>query len=189
MINLLPDEQKRDIRAARTNVILARYNLITALAVALLLAFCWLFYVLLQANQQKALALSNDNNQRAAALGDVRAAADTYRKNLTTANQVLSSSVSYTDIIIAITKLVPKDVILDNLSLSPASLTQPTQFQAHATNYDTAEQLKRNFQSSKLFKNVFFVTLTASPPGSSGASRYAVSITMSAQLDPKGLGQ
>jgi len=189
MINLLPDEQKHDIRAARTNVILLRYNFITLLAIGLLLAFCWLFYVLLQANQQRALALSNDNGQKAATLSNVRKEADTYRQNLTTANQILSGSTGYTDMIVAITKLLPKGVVLDTLSLSTTSLTQPTQFQAHATSYDTAEQLKQNFQSSELFKNVYFVSLTAADQSTGSPTKYPVSLTLSAQLDPKGLTQ
>lgn len=188
MINLLPDEQKRDIRAARTNVILARYNLVTALAVCLFLAFWWLFHILLQTNEQRALSLSQDNSQKAAALGNVRSAADAYRKNLTTASQVLNGSVSYTDIIIAITKLLPQGVILDNLTLSPTNLTQPTQFQAHVASYDVAEKLKQSFEDSKLFKNVFFVSLTSSQ-SSGSAQKYPVSVTMSAQLEPQGLKQ
>jgi hypothetical protein len=183
MINLLPEQEKRDVYAARTNVILLRYNLVTVAAIFVIAAFCLAFYVTLYNNQQEAVAEIHDNNQHSASLSSVKTAANDYRSNLTLAKTILNNSLSYTDVIIAITKLLPDGVVLDSLSLSSISFTQQTTFSAHTTSYATAEQLKQSFQSSKIFSNVYFQTLGTSS-GSGGISgKYPVSVSLTATLN------
>ncbi len=185
MINLLPDETKRDIRAARMNVILLRYNLLAAGAAALMVLVCLIFYVILQDNQSQALNTTNDNNAKAASFASVRKEANEYRDNLTLASKIIDNGVSYTNVIIAITKLIPSGVILDNLTLSAQTFSQQTTFAGHAKSYEAAAKLKESFQNSKIFSDVYFQSLTTSGPSTNGGgsnNAYPIVLSLSAKL-------
>ena len=188
MINLLPDETKKEVRAARMNVILLRYNLFTLGALALLLVFCLAFYIILHANQSSAESTSSDNSVKAASFSSVRQEADSYRNNLSIAKQILNNSVSYTNVVFEITKLLPSGVILDGISLSASNFGSQTVFTAHAKGYAEAAQLKANFQASPLFQDankkstVYFQSLSDdSKQGANGL--YPISISISATLN------
>lgn len=185
MINLLPTEVKRDIRAARMNVILLRYNMLTLGGVVLLALFCLLFYVILHNQQAVAAATNSDNTAKAASYATVQQQADQYRQNLSIAKQIFANSVNYTDIINSITTLIPHGVILTNLNLSQATFNQQTVFTAQAKTYDDAIALKQSFQSSKLFSNVYLQSVS-STPGGGGTEDYPVSVTISAKFNKTG---
>ncbi len=180
MINLLPDDVKRDIRAARMNVVLVRYMLLTFSMLILLVGFCLLFYVILHATQSKAVTTNEDNTVKAASLSSVRKSAEDYKNNLTLAGKILDNGVNYTSVIFAMTKLLPSGVVLDGINLSAADFGQQTTFSAHAKTYDKAKELKQNLQNSKLYTNVFFQNLTDSGVASSA---YPITVTISAKLN------
>ncbi len=191
MINLLPDDRKREIRAARANVLLLRYNFLTLGVVIALAILCGGSLFILQNNKQNALATISENEGKTSTLADVRKAADEYRQNLVLAGKIVDNGVSYTDIVISITKLMPDGAVLDGLSLGAAagsgtagSPTATTQqqivFQAQSKDYATAEKLKTSFQSSSLFSNVYFQGLTSD---AKSGGKYPVKITMSANLN------
>lgn len=182
MINLLPDDTKRDIKAARMNVTLLRYNFFTALAVAGLALACLAFYAMLGASQSLAISKSNDNSIKAESFNDIRKQADEYRANLAIANKVLGNSVNYTSVIFTITKLLPSGVVLDSLNLNAADFGQQTTFSARAKSYADATRLKESFQNSKVFTNVYLQSLTDSS-SEQGAAAYPVTVVISAKLN------
>lgn len=188
MINLLPDDRKREVRAARANVLLLRYNFLTLGVVIALAILCVGSLFILQNNKQNALATIAENEGKTSTLADVRKAADEYRQNLVLAGKIIDNGVSYTDIVIGITKLMPDGTVLDGLSLgaaasagiaAPSAATQQIVFQAQSKDFATAEKLKTSFQSSPMFSNVYFQGLSADPNG----GRYPVKVTMSAKLN------
>ena len=181
MINLLPDEEKRNIRAGRMNVVLLRYNIMILVAIIILVLFSVMFWVVLHATQSAAVSTSNENNSEASSYTNVRQDAVNYTKNLAVAKTIFSNAIGYTDIINSITKLVPSGVVMDSLNLSDSTFGQQSSFSAHARNYESATKLKENFQSSKLFSNVFFQALTVG--GSSPDIKYPVSFVISAKLN------
>jgi Tfp pilus assembly protein PilN len=188
MINLLPDDTKRDIEAARTNVLLFRYNILTIVGLAGLALICAAFYVVLNMNESSSVTKSNDNSSKAAAYNNVRKAADDYRQNLTIANQILNNSVNYTSVVFAITKLLPQGVVLDSLNLKAADFGKQITFSTHAKSYAQATQLKENFQKSNMFTNVYFQNITqATDAQATGA--YPFAVDLSAQLNKTAMQQ
>jgi len=182
MINLLPDDYKKDIRTARANVVLLRYNILMLVSVAVLVVICIAFYFILTISQASAVSRNTENSSKASSFQEVRTAADEYRSNLSVANSVLSNSVNYTTVIFEITKLLPSGVVLDTISLSASDFGKQMVFATHAKSYSHATQLKESFQSSKLFSNVYFQNITdTSSPDSNEA--YPVAVTLSAQLN------
>lgn len=188
MINLLPDETKRDIKAARSNVVLLRYNLLTVIAAGCLVIVCAFFFFVLSNDKSNAVSKNSENQAKAASYASTKAAANEYKQNLATAKTILDKSVDYTSTIFEISKLLPPGVVLDGLTLTADDFGKQKTFTANAKSYADATKLKENFQNSKLFTNVFFQTInnqnvSSSQSSSSTDSAYPVQVVLSAQLN------
>src|SRR5262245_29854599 len=115
MINLLSPEQKRDIRAARTNVMLVHYStmllLLGMLVGAVYAAGFWLVN-----NDEKAvnekLATQSD---RTKVYAQAEKQADTFRSDLAIAKSILSKETSYSTFLITLAKDIPSGTVLTNL--------------------------------------------------------------------------
>lgn len=182
MINLLPDDTKRDIRAARMNVVLLRYNMLTIAAIGLLLVICLFFYVILGVNQSSSVSKTTDNSAKAKSFDSVRKEAEEYSSNLSIANKILNNGVNYTNIIFAITELLPDGVVLDSINLNASDFGRQTTFAAHAKTKEKALELKENFQKSSVFSNVYFENVTDSSAEQQPVP-YPISVTVSAKLE------
>lgn len=188
MINLLPDTMRQDIKAARSNVILLRYNILTISAAIGLLLVCLLFFFILSANQSNAVNQNNENELKAAAYGPTKQAAEEYKANLATAKTILDRNVEYTSTIFEIVKLLPQGVILDGISLKAGDFGKQTSFSASAKTIEQATQLKENFQNSKMFTNVHFQSVNSanaanSTDGAAASTSYPVQVVLNVQLN------
>lgn len=181
MINLLPDEDKREFRAARTNVLLLRYNFLLVIVAAFLLAACALVYAALTAGKANAEATSEQNISRAAAYEPVKKQADEYRTNLKVAKQILDNEVIYTDLVFAITNLLPNGTTLDDLMLNSSTFGAQTTINAHAKSYEAATALKTAFENSNLFQDVHFQTISTGT-GESSNPAYPLSVTINVTI-------
>lgn len=179
MINLLPENSKKELRAARMNVVLVRYTILTISAVGFLLVAQVGFYAYLASTKANAEAANTDNQTKAAAYDSVKKEAAEYRKNLSIAKQIFGNQINYTSLVFGITELLPQGVILDSLNISGKDLGSQTTLTAHAKSYDAATQLKQNFEQSKLFENVYFQSLNAAE-GTNTA--YPIDISISVKL-------
>lgn len=182
MINLLPDDNKRQIRAARMNVILLRYNFFVLITIAALCIICVFFYLFLHNNQSSAQSKSSENSAKAATYAKTRAAADEYRSNLSVASNILANEVNYTNTIFTITKLLPSGVVLDGLSINSTDFGKQLSFSAHAQSVERATKLKQNFEESKAFSNVYLQNVTDDATSGSKTA-YPVAVTISAKLN------
>lgn len=162
MINLLPDVNKKELRAARTNVVLLRYNILTLITVAVLLLIIGGFYAYLAATKITAEASYAESQEKASAFSDTKKQADEYRSNLATAKQILDNRVNYTSVVLGITELLPKGVVLDSITLTQQDFGNQTTISTSAANYDAITQLKKNFETSDIFSNVHFQSITQS---------------------------
>lgn len=182
MINLLPDTHKKEFRAARANVILLRYNFVLLGTAAFLLFAGLIVYIVL--NNSKAIAESTNtaNSLRASEFASTRKATDEYRKNLETAKKILNNEVIYTDLAFAITNLLPKGVTLDSLELDSKDFGAPTLLNAHAKDYAAVSELKRVFESSSLFSDVHFQTISVSSNDTSSPG-YPIGVIINVTLN------
>lgn len=161
MINLLPPEEKRQIRAARSNSLLFRYNVFSLGALIFLLAATAVTYLFLTSVQNRAEQTISDSQSRVSQYQDVRMEADTFKKDLATAKQILDREVTYTNVILQISRLLPSGVVLEQLDLDASTFGTPTTLTAKAKSNAAALQLKEAFQSSPLFEDVHFRTITS----------------------------
>lgn len=192
MINLLPDNDKREIRAARSNVMLLRYNFLLFGVAAFILVSGLIVYALLSNSKNAAEVATEANTSRAAQYATTRTQADEYRKNLSTAQQILDNEVIYTDLVFEITKLLPTGVILNNLDLDAKEFGTATLISASVKDFTAVEALKQSFEKSAIMSDVHFQTITntavsaanGQAQGSSAQnSAYPISVSISVTLN------
>lgn len=177
MINLLPDEAKKQIRAGRTNIVLMKYLLTVGIGMIFLLAILIGAYFILQGTKNNAEIILNDNTSRAGAYSSVQTQATSLRSSLSTVKTILNQEVVYTKIITSIAHSVPSGVVLETVALSPTTFGQPITLQLHAKTTADAIALKQQFQSSPLFSGVTFQSLSSA--SSTQADNYPISATLS----------
>ncbi|RYF28904.1 MAG: hypothetical protein EOO17_03640 [Chloroflexi bacterium] len=182
MINLLPESQKKELKAARTNVTLLRYNIFMIVGLALLTLMCGLFFVILLENKRVATVNNADNVEKAKGYNDVKKSADEYKANLATAKKILDNEVTYTDTVFAIAGAMPRGVVLDSLSLSAQDFGSQVSLTAKARDIATATKLKQQFQTSKVFSNVYFQTITKETTEGQ-ASAYPIAVNISVKIN------
>lgn len=176
MINLLPDTEKRELRAARTNSLLIRYNVALIASVLFLgLALTVVYYYLALAKGNAEITIS-ENKAKAGNFAAVESEAQLFRNNLSVAQQILDKEVSYSTVILAIANVMPSGTILDKLGLNSSDFGKPTTLVAQARSYDAALSLKDSFQKSPLFSDVHFQSITANPAAE--ASGYAFTVNL-----------
>jgi len=179
MINLLPDEAKKEIRAARTNIRLRNYLLMLGIGVIFLVGLCFAVYLALDGEKASAEAIINSNRSKSTSYGSVEAQGNMLRTSLTTAKSILDQEVLYSKVITGIAALTPSGVVIDGLSLAPTTFGGPLSLQVYAKSNEAALSLKEKFQSSPLFSSVNFQSLSSS----TAAGAYPVSATLSVVIN------
>ena len=177
MINLLPPEEKRQLRAARTNWLLMRYNLLLIGAVIFLALAIGVAYVYLTAAKANAETVITENKAKVVDFTEVQAEADAFRSNLTTAKQILDNEVVYTKVMLAIAALMPSGTVLDKLNLDSQTFGTQTTLAARTSNYENALKLKEAFQKSPLFTDVHFQSIN-----SGGVAPYPLMVNLNVTI-------
>jgi hypothetical protein len=186
MINLLPDEKKKEIRAGRVNVIIRGYIGMAAVAVAFVGIVLAGTYVTLNVSRSSAQARVDKNEQLTVNYNSVSSEADKFRSNLATAKQILDKEVTYSSLILKIARAVPNGVVLDSLNLDSKTLGTPITLTAHARDKAAAQQLKSSFGNQpQLFSDVHFEQLQFG--GDNGA--YPVTVTLGLVINKEAVKQ
>jgi len=186
MINLLPNETKRQIRAARINVNLIKYLIFSIFAATFLALACattYLFIINTKPVNNNAAITTNQSNSTNYDIAKNQY--DTLLTNFTAAKPVVDQQIAYSTIVTNIAAALPSGVILSNLSLSSSKLGTPLTLQLKAKSTDLEQKIKVNFQNLPMFTNV---TIQSSKSDSSDVSGYPISINLNTVIN-KGLAQ
>ena len=154
MINLLPPETKKQIRAGRTNILLLRYNIMmvaTALFLVGALAVAYYYLAMVASNADRTVA---ENQQRASSFASIRTEAEAFNAQLTDAKTILNSQVNYSKAIMNIASVLPEGTSLDSLKLDSTSFSKPMTLLVNISGETAAKDLIQNFSSSINFTNV-----------------------------------
>lgn len=165
MINLLPPDAKAQLRAARANRLLLRYNFLLLGAFVFLIASLGVVYMYLTSTSANADATIAYNRAKVSDYAAVQSQANTFRQNLATAKQILSSDTAYTKVILEIAQVLPKGVVLDTLSLDAQTFGKPTTLTAKVKDYPTALTLKSSLQNSSVFSDVSIQSIAGGGDG------------------------
>jgi len=176
MINLLPDNVKKEIRSARVNVILIRYIIVIILAFAFLVLLLAGSYVVLTQTKMSAQQTIDSNGTKAAVFSSTKAQVDALSSSLGETKTILDQEVLYSNVLMNIGQQMPAGTVIDKITLDATSFTgTPITLKAYAKTTDDAVALRSKFQSSPIFTNVNFESVSDSAGGISG---YPVSVSM-----------
>lgn len=177
MINLLPPNTKKQMRAARSNVLLLRYNFLLIGALVFVLIAIGGTYFYLDTAKGNAEQLIEDSQTQAGRYASVQQDAESYRQKLATAKQILDQDVAYTKVILEIAKTLPSGVVIDKLSLDAKTFGSPTTFTARARDYQSALNLKDSLSDSSLFYNVSIASMSGG-----GGEGYPININLNVTI-------
>jgi type II secretory pathway pseudopilin PulG len=179
MINLLPKEQQRQLRAARTNVLLFRYSIGMALAVVFIMLATLAAFVLLNNMKQAAENTIESNQTKVGNFGAIQSQADNYRKDLTDAKTLFDSQIQYSKIYLEIARVMPAGTALDSLDLNPKTIGTPLTLPVKIKGESQAASLLTSFQRAAIFNNTAsFGALTINTGDDSGTYPYVITINV-----------
>lgn len=159
MINLLPTEYKRDIRAGRANRLLARYSLLTLLAILVLVIIMGLTWLLLSNIRQENQAKIDESEASTVSLANDIAEVNKFKSNLSVAKQILGQEVNYSAIILRYASAIPHGAIIDHIELDPSVVGTPSTFTARVKEANDAIVLKDTLNTSPYFDNAHFTEI------------------------------
>lgn len=176
MINLLPDDAKRQIRAGRTNVVLVRYIVFLLFAVVFLVVISAAVYLLLMNNKATAEQANKIASSKDSSYLSVQAQANSLRDSLTTAKSILDSEIVYSKVITGIAAALPSGVVIDSLTLDSTKFGTPIELTLHARSTQDALKSRTTFQKSSLLSN--FKLESLSSDGSNSAYPVTANVTV-----------
>lgn len=183
MINLLGSDAKKQIRAARLNVVLMTYCAWGAVTILCILGIFGIGFWLTANERSLAQSQRVQNEQMATQYSDTRSQAQSFANDLVQARSILNSNISFYDLITKLAAVVPNGVILSNLSLGTSGLNTPVAITGRARNYQDVVTLKNNLQSSGIFKSANLTNAASNPVDATTdpvGARYPISLTISA---------
>lgn len=162
MINLLSPVQKEEIKAARLNVQLRKYVLLSSfVAIGIFVVYGIGFYIVINEKDHAQQQLTQDK-AAVTQYQSVQKDAKAYKLNLAIANKVLSSGVSYSNFLTNVALALPSGSVLTDLTLNnlggsttatPAGNGAIT-LRARTTSYGGALQIKDSLEASDIFESV-----------------------------------
>lgn len=162
MINLLSPESKRSIRAARLNVTLRMYLVLTFFVVAGMAGIYGTGFYLVASERSLSEQNKLASEQKLAQYAAATKAAETYRANLAIISRILSSEIVFSSFLTDTAAALPSNTILSNLTLStavkPGVKVGATSLEARAKSYEDVLRLKEFLDASKVFTDVSIVS-------------------------------
>ena len=177
MINLLPPESSKQLRAARHNTILLKYVIGLGIVLGLIVMICLLTLALMRSTELNSTASSEENKQKIARYNKAASEAKTYTENLRMAKSIFASEVSYTVALQRIASSLPAGTVLQSLDLSPSTVGQPITLTVLAKTKDDALKVKDQLEANKVASGITIASLNeggASPANQSSTEAPAV---------------
>lgn len=187
MINLLPPQEKRQILAGQTNVLLWRYCITSLLLAGLLFTITGGVYFIMTRAKADAEATIATSNQAATKYQKTQQQVTEFTSNLATAKTILDKEVRYSQIALKIAQALPPGIVLESLELDAKTFGTPLTVQALGKSYDDALRLKSSFEQSDAFENVNIASVSQSTGEDAGA--YPLSIAMNVTIRPEVIRQ
>lgn len=184
MINLLPDSEKTEIQAARTNILLLRYIAMTILATVGLVVIMQSSSVIISNTRQSAETLIQTNDTEAGIYAETKQQVGELSSKLSSAQLVLDQEIQFSGILTGMAALMPAGTVINKIDLDVDTIQTPATVTVFGTSTDALLVLQAAFQTSPLFQNVEFQSIGDSDGSIPG---YPVSVTMSVTFSKAGV--
>lgn len=181
MINLMPDDIKRELRAARTNVLLVRYMIVISFAALFLLFVLAGSLYLLNQTKLSSQQFIDANDTKAEVFSSTKAQVEALSASLSEARGILDQEILYSNVLINFAQQMPSGAVIDKLTLDGSSFSgTPLTMTVYARTTNDALAVQDRFKSSSYFSDVTFQTVSDSSGGIDG---YPVSATLTLTLN------
>ncbi|HEY8886729.1 MAG TPA: PilN domain-containing protein [Candidatus Microsaccharimonas sp.] len=171
----MPDTIKKEIRSARLNVILGRYIIVILFAFGFLMLLLAGSYLVLTQTKDSAQRIINANSTKADVYSATKAQVQALSTSLSETKTILDQEVLYSNVLMNIGQQMPTGTVLSSITLNSASFAgTPVTLKAYAKTTDDAVALRQKFQSSPIFTNVNFDSVS----DAAGISGYPVGVSM-----------
>ncbi len=154
MINLLPQDQQKEIRAAHTNTLLLRYLVLLVGALVFLFFALVITYFSLDATARQADATKTQNEQAATGYRETQAAATALRSELSAAKALFDNEIRYSKVFVRLSALLPEGTAVGNLSIDDKTFTSPTTLLVYVRGEQEARRLQESFSTSPYISSV-----------------------------------
>ena len=155
MINLLADERKNDIRAARVNVILSRYIAIILMALVFMMAVLFVSYTVLQNTMSTAQTRIDSNDVKADIYSNTKAQVDTLSSKLADTKSTLEQEISYSKVLTTLGQVMPEGTVIGSFELNEASFTgSQMELKTYAKTNEGAVVIAEKLRASPLITQV-----------------------------------
>lgn len=183
MINLLSDDRKAGIRAARTNVLLLRYLTTVVLAFAFIGGAMYISYTLLQQTMRSANQLVSSYDIKADIYSDTKAQVDELAGRLSEAKTIANQEILYSKVLVKIGSVMPAGTVIGDLKLEATNFAStPAHLTVYAKSATEAGNIQSALQSSPLFSQVTLV----STESENGIDGYPVNVSLTILLNRAG---
>lgn len=179
MINLLPYETKKQLKAARNNMILVRYLITLFIAMAFLgLLILGAYYILLDSKNTAEMSIAKVQTNNSSYSPSV-STSSSFNDDLKIANKILNQQTSYSTLLLELAKSIPADTILESpIVINRSTIDLPLTLKAYSKN-STDDSLSKSMQNSKFFQNYSLKSLNSS----SSLKNYPYLITFSININ------
>lgn len=160
MINLLPPDSARQLRAARHNSILIRYAIGAAIILCLIVLVYVTAYILFKTTESSNAAASEENQAKISAYSETAAAAKKYQSNLQRAKNIFDNEISYPTALARISAGLPEGTVLSSLTLSPETVNQPITLTIEAKTQEAALDVKDKFERNNIATDISISSLS-----------------------------
>lgn len=200
MINLLKPEAFLELKAARTNVRLRRYVLLTLSTLGVIGGIYAFSFYTADATIRSATANAAAAEQDLKSYEDIKNTAKSYQANLAVAKKILGSQVTFSTFLTDLASTLPSSTVLTQLSLSTKSIgndgsgkPSTTELVARAKSYADVLALKTSLEKkTSLFSQVRIASTTMDSAATSQdalAKTYPYMVTFSVVIAPQGGGK
>lgn len=184
MINLLPNDLKVAIKAARTNVVLIRYMAIILVGLAFILSVLYVYLLILQSTMASAESRIEANDIKADIYSATRQQVEGLSTQLTEAKSILDQDTRYSNFLIGLGQVTPPNTILDSLVLDDTHFNgTPFQLKGYAKTDSDAVLLGNQLKAAT---NLFTSVTIESTTTEGGSTGYPVVLTMNVILNRMG---
>lgn len=190
MINLLPTENLRQLRAAQQNTLLLRYIIFSAITLGAIVMVHLTTFTILKLTENQGKASTEENMRQVAKHSDTQRRAQEYAANLQTAKALFARHVQFTTALLNLAAAVPENVILENIDLSQDDPKKAVVLSARAKSYDDGIALRDSLSHSKLAKDVTIGSLINTAADNKGggdgpANEYPFTVSLNLTFTPE----
>lgn len=180
MINLLPVETKKELRAARTNTVLIRYLIFIGFSIAFLtlasIVSYW-FLTGIEDNNKKAVS---DQKTVQTAYESAQKQLDVMTNDIAIASNIIDQQTNFSSIITDLAATIPSGVVIDSLKLNNSDIGKPITISGKAISEDAVNTLRNNLSGSQNYSSPSVQSVSDSRD-----SNYPITITINITINRK----